>query len=53
MTTGRLDGCGTIAPLDWPVDPAAIELAVVGLPESERQWRPEPASQEPATEEDQ
>jgi hypothetical protein len=38
----RIDGCRTVAPIDWPADPEAIWRAVADLPESQQQWRPEP-----------
>ncbi|MFC7276217.1 hypothetical protein ACFQS1_19670 [Paractinoplanes rhizophilus] len=34
-------GCGTVVPIDWPASPRAIELDLAGMPESQRQWRPE------------
>lgn len=38
---GRIQGCGTIAPIDWPKDVAEIEAGIAGKPESAQQWRPE------------
>jgi hypothetical protein len=38
----RVPGCGAVAPLAWPADPAAIEVELAGVPESQRHWKPEP-----------
>jgi hypothetical protein len=37
---GQLDGCDTIAPIDWPADPAEIQDEFAGLPESQQSWEP-------------
>jgi hypothetical protein len=37
---GNYGGCGTLAPIAWPGDPAGIEAGVADLPESRQQWRP-------------
>jgi hypothetical protein len=37
----RIEGCRTVAPLDWPADPDAVWREVADLPESQQNWRPQ------------
>lgn len=40
-----LQGCGMVAQVEWPEDIGAIEASLADLPESQQQWRPEPADE--------
>lgn len=40
VADGRIQGCGTTAPIAWPADVAAVEAGVAGRPESAQQWQP-------------